>query len=115
MTEYSQILFEHVHGQAVAPTEQVFRRINWVAEHIPAGVKTILDLGSGRGHLSNLLNDRGFQVTSLDLVFGSLKKSNGQKVQASSTSVPFKTNSFDLVLCTEVIEHMGARDRFATL
>jgi hypothetical protein len=113
--DYSQKLFEHVHGRSEGLSEQTLERIKWVADHIPVNVSTILDLGAGRCHLSNLLIDRHFQVTSLDLVLSSLKKSSGLRVQASSTELPFKSNSFDLVLCAEVIEHMRSRERLATL
>src|SRR5574341_2015032 len=111
MIEYNQKLFEHVHGQSDRPSERMQRRMRWVTEHIPAGVKTILDLGAGPGHLSSFLAEHGFEVTSAELVFGSLKRFEGNRVQATCISLPFKNNSFDLVLCAEMIEHLGIRDR----
>lgn len=85
--------------------------MGWVVDQIPEGVKTILDLGAGPGHFANFLASHGFEVTSAELVLGSLRKFRGNRVQANCQCLPFKANSFDLVLCAEVIEHLDIQER----
>src|SRR5688572_11131057 len=96
---YSKMLFEYAHGRAEAPSPQLLERIKWVADSIPTDVRSVLDLGAGRCHLSNLLVERGYVVTSTDIVLTALKNSKGHRAQSNSTELPFRTGSYDLVIC----------------
>lgn len=90
-------------------------RIAWIARQVPAGTRTVLDVGSGHGGLSNHLAATGYAVTAVDLAPATLRHVNGRKVQASAVALPFSNDAFDLVVCTEVIEHLPDEERATCL
>ncbi len=71
--------------------------------------KAFLDAGSGGGHFSQAANDYGAKVVSLDVGLHLLRqveeRCNSKKTVGSVLGLPFKKNYFDVVLCTDVIEH----------
>lgn len=76
---------------------------------IPPEVKTIADIGCGNGIISNLLaND--FEVTAVDISETALSYVNTRKVKASALDLPFEDQSFDLVLSSEMLEHLSTQD-----
>ncbi|MEZ4473435.1 MAG: class I SAM-dependent methyltransferase [bacterium] len=71
---------------------------------VPDGAgRTALDVGCRAGHQTRWLQERGYTVTSIDVeaLF------DGAQVVDANASLPFKTGSFDLVWCSEVIEHLA--------
>lgn len=71
--------------------------------------RLFLDAGSGGGHFSQAAERLGSRVISLDVGLNLLKevgkKCDSKKVLGSVLNLPVKRNYFDIVLCTEVIEH----------
>jgi len=72
---------------------------------VPEDVDTILDIGCGDGRITNELSLK-YNITSMDINYEALKYVNKSKIIASIEQIPFHNNSFDLVLSTEVIEHL---------
>jgi hypothetical protein len=64
-----------------------------------------LDVGARDGHFSKILA-KTFIVTALDLEKPSIKHQNVDCVAGDVTNLPFSKNCFDLVFCTEVLEHI---------
>lgn len=65
----------------------------------------LLDLGCGDGYLLKRLGK--FNAFGLDISLKRLKRVNKDNlVQGDATKLPFKNNSFDVVVCSEVLEHV---------
>jgi len=109
--DYNRELFACRFGGGGELSERERERIAWTARHVPAGTRTVLDVGSGHGGLANRLSETGYAVTAVDLTPATLRHVSGFKVQASAVALPFVDYAFDLVVCAEVIEHLpdGAR------
>lgn len=86
------------------------KRLQETIEFIPAGVESILDLGCGDGRLTNQLYRHYPQVIGADISATALYYVKGEKVHTSSADLPFKDDSFDLVISTELIEHLPLPD-----
>ncbi|TMI08502.1 class I SAM-dependent methyltransferase [Candidatus Bathyarchaeota archaeon] len=79
------------------------------------GAKRILDLGCGAGRHSILLGEAGFQVVALDISETALKTLEARLKTASIDNVtlvrhdmlelPFTSDYFDGVICTNVLHH----------
>lgn len=93
------------------PSERECARVAWTRQHVPVGVSTVLDVGSGHAGLANRLAAEGYRVTGLDVSVVSLKRVRAHRVQGSALSLPFMAEAFDLVVCAEVIEHLSGDER----
>ncbi len=95
---------ESVHWWYLLRSESV---VKW-AQALPLG-STILDVGSASGGNTLLLSKLGFSLTSLemsDLGFQLQSKRGINVIQGDATKLPFKSNSFDAVICLDVLEHI---------
>lgn len=77
--------------------------------------KRFLDLGCGSGGISIAFSKSGAQVVSIDiekmypLIARSWAQDNNQEIylsRGSGLDLPFKNNTFDIVSCNDVIEHV---------
>lgn len=74
---------------------------------VPGNVKKILEIGSGDGLILNTLKEAGYDPVAFDISRNALKHIQGSKlVQGTASQLPFSSNSFDLVLACEVLEHI---------
>ena len=85
-----------------AETERIEMTIN----SIPSGVSSILDVGCGDGRITNRLASSYPQVVGVDISKEALKHVQTKVIRASAEHLPFKNRSFDLVLTTELLEHL---------
>jgi SAM-dependent methyltransferase len=76
---------------------------------LPSGINTVLDIGARDGFISRLLAERFPTVTALDLDKPSIDHRRVHCVQGDVTGLDFHDVSFDLVFCTEVLEHISSR------
>jgi 2-polyprenyl-3-methyl-5-hydroxy-6-metoxy-1,4-benzoquinol methylase len=82
-------------------------RAKWIAQAIPRNAKKILDLGAGDGLVFNTLKKAGYDPVAFDISRIALKCIKGDKlVQGTASNLPFFSNSFDLILACEVLEHI---------
>jgi len=61
----------------------------------------VLEIGPGNNFVTDYLRNLGIKVKTLDI-----KEENKPDVIASVLAIPFSDNSFDSVLCAEVLEHL---------
>lgn len=73
---------------------------------IPQKGHKALDVGARDGHFSALLTDYYEKVTALDLHNSPISNENVDFIQGDMTNLCFLDNSFDLVFCAEVLEHI---------
>jgi 2-polyprenyl-3-methyl-5-hydroxy-6-metoxy-1,4-benzoquinol methylase len=90
------------------------KRIKVIFDQLLNGVdlknKKVLEVGCGLGFFSKKMYRKGALITGIDvgekLVKITSKKIPGGKfLVGSALDIPFRKNEFDIILCTEVIEH----------
>jgi len=88
--------------------EMELQRIADLIRIMPTGGEIALDVGTRDGHVAKRLVERFKAVTALDLAELSIAHPTIVCVRGNVTALPFKDNSFDLVVCTEVLEHISS-------
>lgn len=76
-----------------------WRQIKEVTDLNP---QNILEVGLGNGTTSHYLKNIGIEVTTADI-----NRGLNPDVICSVIKLPFEQNSFDVVLCAEVLEHIS--------
>jgi len=85
--------------------ENAISRINAILEWMPKEVEKVLDVGCGSGVLTNRLENTRFSV-GVDISSTGLKMVHVPKLVCSADNLPFTCQSFDMVILTEVLEHL---------
>lgn len=91
------------------PAGLIAERLNVIKSAIPSDVKTILDAGCGNGAITNAL-EADYEVLGVDFSPAALEHVRAPKLLASVTYLPLDDDSFDLVMCNEVWEHLSTAD-----
>jgi len=73
---------------------------------LPPRLHRALDVGTRDGHMARLLADRVDEVTALDLELPRVDHPRIRCVKGDATALEFADNTFDLVVCAEVLEHI---------
>ena len=89
--------------------ERELRRISDTIAMIPSGVSSILDVGCGDGRITNRLVGSYKKVVGLDISQAALQHVRAEAIVGSVDNIPFGDRSFDLVLATELLEHLPQR------
>ena len=87
----------------------VMARYQQVVKLVPQGAKRVLDIGCGDGVLLSLIGDHELYGVALDqasLNYAATRV-KAKLVKAAAENLPFKANFFDLVIATEIIEHLA--------
>jgi SAM-dependent methyltransferase len=81
-------------------------RIRSTIRELPKGDFSLLDVGCGDGRLTNQLLDLYPQVVGLDTSREALQYVKTNSVAASALEIPWSDGSFDIILATELLEHL---------
>jgi len=87
-------------------------RVDQIMGMIPADVNTVLDIGTGAGHIYRRLKERcGLRPFGMDISLELVGRLQENTISvADIKNIPFKDRSFDLVLTADVIEHISPDD-----
>lgn len=69
----------------------------------------MLDIGSGSGIILKLYQEKGWEVTGLDFnedVVEALRKKGLNCVRGDASSPPFEEGTFDVIVASQVLEHL---------
>ncbi len=95
-------------GAELCPEEQ--DRAATTVAAIPEDCRSTLDLGCGDGRVSQLLRKaREGLLVSFDLSLAALKRLPPPRCCGTVELVPFAERAFDLVMATEIMEHLPQR------
>lgn len=94
------------------PLDEVERnRLEATILSVPSDVKSILDVGCGNGRVTNRLLLLCPYIVGLDISRRALQFVQTKTYIGSADDLPFEDKSFDLVLATELLEHLST-DRY---
>ena len=81
--------------------------------------RQVLDVGCAQGNIATLLAECGFQVTAVDLrltflQYARRKRTHGDLnyIVASGDQLPFTGSSYDVIILTELLEHVAWPEEF---
>lgn len=72
-------------------------------------VPTVLNIGVGNGYLENSCLTKGWNTYALDLsevAIKKIEKNGGQGKVGLIEDIPYEDDTFDVVFCSEVLEHL---------
>lgn len=103
-----------------AGTEHSERRVReYILAQMPVKTGTILDIGCGKAWVAQNCCSMAKHVVSMDISLTNVEKArkkytfeNHSGVVADSLKLPFKENSFDYIIASEIIEHVVYPDVF---
>jgi len=90
------------------------RRVHeYIISKVPKEINTILDVGCGKGWVAKHFLPKGAKVNSLDVSTSNPARAmelypseNHAGIAADSFKIPFVDDSFDVVIASEIIEHV---------
>ncbi len=107
MTDAQRKLYESSKMWGKKHPETNLKRAKLTAKAVPSDVHTILEVGSGDGLVIKSLRKAGHDPFALDISQSALQYVQISKlIQATASQLPFPSNSFDLVLACELLEHL---------
>ena len=93
-------------------TPDYAERITIIHSLIPIDTTSLLDVGCGKGDVINALlkNNPTLRIMGVDPFIEAIQYLNVPGVQATLPNIPFPDKHFDLVICLQVLEHLGDQD-----
>jgi len=96
-----QVKSNHYFNKSYDTKERFISYWHQVNEIVSLEPDSVIEIGIGSGFISKYLKERGINITTLDFD----PNLNPDKV-GSVLNIPFEDNSFEVVACYEVLEHL---------
>lgn len=115
---YDQQYFANQVNKSDAKAAWQYGRLLRYAHVTASAYPCFLDAGCGAGPALNFLQKQGFQVTGSDLVLYPLEEARKRAPKANLVNadlrdgLPFAADSFDVIMASEVIEHLADSEAF---
>jgi SAM-dependent methyltransferase len=102
--DYHDFLWQQIGGKE---HPYIAEKTKIILDIIPKECSTIIDVGCGDGAITNVLAE-GYPVTGCDISLEALKylSTKVSRVRGSADYLPFKDKCADLVLSSELLEHL---------
>lgn len=97
--------FYENHDWSTIDNKSISLKIKHILAFSPKDVNSIIDIGCGNGIITNALQET-FDVTGVDRSHKALENLKTKKILASAESIPVDDNSFEIVLSSELLEHL---------
>ncbi|NQE54443.1 Ubiquinone biosynthesis O-methyltransferase [ANME-1 cluster archaeon GoMg3.2] len=88
-------------------------RYRMLISKVPKESKKVLNVGCGNGELICILAEEGHECVAFDLSKNRLakfmnmaKKLDVAQIQGDATNIPLQNLSIDVIMCSEVLEHI---------
>ncbi len=113
-------LFDYFEERECAATAHDENRLRqYILSLVPKEAETILDVGSGSAWVAKRFAKENKTIVSFDIsrknvskALEAYKSENHLGVVGDAMQAPFKDNSFDCVIASEIIEHTPKPDKF---
>lgn len=83
------------------------QRLNDIIRLLPKNRCSILEIGARHGMMTRILTQYYSEITALDLEEPGFDIENVTKVKGDVANLEFEDYCFDVVICTEVLEHVA--------
>ncbi|MDP4283963.1 MAG: methyltransferase domain-containing protein [Bacteroidota bacterium] len=111
--EDAQYFDYFIEAESAATKEEIRRLHQVIAKHIPEKAKLILDAGCGNGWAAHFFLTKEKKVVSMDIslknptkVLKEYPHENHAAIAGDVYHLPFKKNSFDAIIASEIMEHV---------
>lgn len=105
MNQDNRIYYENFDWNEAALDVKLREKVEFIQNSIPSDVNSIVDVGCGDGSITNNLSD-SFIIFATDRSINALTTINTERFCSSADHIPLANESFDLVLSSEMIEHL---------
>ncbi len=89
-------------------------RLDNILKIIPKGRGSVLEIGTRDGHHARALTEHFARVVALDLVMPTFRIERVIPMEGDVTRLEFPDDSFDCVVCAEVLEHIPNVEKAAS-
>jgi SAM-dependent methyltransferase len=105
------VIWEHFQNEGIDSFSGAGPRLHFLARHLSPGER-VLNIGVGSGQLERIATGKGVEMWSLDPSERSIRRLResldiGERAKAGySQEMPFPDGHFDVVIMSEVLEHL---------
>lgn len=105
-TDFYDEYYDKVYSIGRKFNNDEINRITTITNMIPQDVDSLLEVGCGEGKIINPLVNKYKKICGVDISDKALKSVKTPKIKGRAENLPLPSDSFDIILCCEVLEHL---------